>query len=167
MGLLQEDSKDPYYGFEAAGCNTGILGLVKTADSGNNAATLLHESMHGLFYSYPKLREATLDYWNGSLSAEERHAFETYLSDLGYDAGNETLVVNEFLAYMTTERSLFGSQKNAPKSNPSKKSGSKKASGSEDLRLLQRVQEEFNSSISSFIPNPKPSLASLKCVFDD
>jgi len=155
-----------YSCFHHARRDAGILGLVKTGDSTQNAETLLHESMHGLFYSYSVLRDATHEYWTTCLTAEERGIFETYLSDLGYDATNGFLVVNEFLAYMTTERSLFGKPRH-DKAVASTRRGSGKPSGNENLQLLQRVQSDFNTRIRASVPDPRPGLGCLKCIFDD
>ena len=58
--------------------------------------TLLHEAMHGLFYTCSPFEAACWAFWSNSLSEAQRDLWRSFLGGLGYDGANEELAVNEF-----------------------------------------------------------------------
>ena len=72
-------------------------------------AILRHEISHGEFYSNDDYAEYCRRFWREALSDEERAAFRAFLAHLGYDTGNEELMINEGQAYLmhTPDPRLF------------------------------------------------------------
>ncbi|MCB1220746.1 MAG: hypothetical protein H7A35_04895 [Planctomycetales bacterium] len=74
------------------------------ADRSYEAGALYHEMLHGIFFTEPEYARRCTEFWQQRLSADERRAFSTLLASLNYDPAFETLMVNEFQAYILTPR---------------------------------------------------------------
>jgi hypothetical protein len=62
---------------------------------------LSHELGHGEFFTNPDYARYCEDFWRNTLSASQREAFTRFLSSVQhYDAQNESLLINEFQAYL-------------------------------------------------------------------
>lgn len=62
---------------------------------------LSHELGHGEFFTNPEYARYCDDFWHQRLSAAQRAAFTRFLSTVQhYNARNETLLINEFQAYL-------------------------------------------------------------------
>lgn len=147
---------------------TALLSVARGSGGGGAAsrdesrATLLHEAMHGLFYAHPPFAAACTAFWNDSLDEPRRGAWRAFLAALGYDVANEELVVNEFQAYMCTERQLFGGG-----SGGKGKQRDGGGGGAADVALLAAMQRAFAPYVAPHVPAPAPRLAGCACVFAD
>ena len=68
----------------------------------NRASRLLflnHESLHGVFYNFPELRELSTSLWT-NMAPDSKEYLSQYLAYVGYDRGDSYLMVNEFQAYL-------------------------------------------------------------------
>ena len=132
----------------SSGCESdwGCIATAKGLNGNEVASTLLHESMHGLFYAYKGLRLATEKFWNTEVEEAERELWKQFLGGLGYDVTNEFLVVNELLAYCSTESRgrLFNFDR--------------------QLLHLQELFIKFMNE-SKCVPSPKPKLPGQYCAF--
>ena len=131
--------------------NWGCIATARGLNKGEVANTLLHESMHGLFYAYPSLREASWSFWEREASQEDRKIWRDFLGSLGYDSSNEELCVNEMLAYLCTEKQLIQRYSSGP--------------GSAGAGNLKRLQDDFVIFVGDKIPVPKPYLRGQFCAF--
>lgn len=62
---------------------------------------LSHELGHGEFFTNPDYARYCENFWRNSLSVSQREAFTRFLSSTQhYDAQNESLLINEFQAYL-------------------------------------------------------------------
>ena len=141
------------------GACTGAPGLCLLSVARGGArdearGTLLHEAMHGLFYAHAPFAAHCWRFWTEQLSAAQRETWVAFLASLGYDVGNEELVVNEFQAYMCTERTLFGG------------TARRRESGLADAERLAATQHAFAGFIAPLVPQPPPRLLGCVCVFD-
>jgi hypothetical protein len=82
------------------------VALISTAnpdhrmDAAMRAAILRHEIGHGHFFTRPEFAAHILQVWRERFSERDRQAFRDFLAREGYDAGNETLMANEAMAYL-------------------------------------------------------------------
>jgi len=82
------------------------VALISTAnadrrmDPAARAAILRHEIGHGHFFTRPELARHVLGTWRHRFTEADRQAFRRFLAREGYDAGNETLLANETMAYL-------------------------------------------------------------------
>ena len=142
-GLLASE----FPGYEAGGEGPG-WGCIATARGLNKAevaGTLLHESMHGLFYADEGLRRASWSFWE-DLSLPRKDLWRGFLGSLGYDSSNEELCVNEMLAYLATERDLL------------RRYAARSEGGEGEGATLEVVQADFVRFVEGHIPEPKPRL---------
>ena len=71
----------------------------ETVDAVRREAVLRHELSHGEFLTRSSYRAHCERFWR-SLTQADRERFRRHLAQLGYDTGNETLVVNEMQALL-------------------------------------------------------------------
>jgi hypothetical protein len=85
--------------------NAALISLVRE-DSGSGidamarATILRHELSHGVFFTDPNYARFARDFWNSTMTADERGRFRVFLASEGYDTGIEDLMVNETQAYL-------------------------------------------------------------------
>jgi hypothetical protein len=82
----------------------------ETVDALRRESILLHELSHGEFFTNPDYQQRSWNYWRKALTEVERRAFRQLLAGMGYDAGNEELMVNETQALLmhTPDERAFG-----------------------------------------------------------
>jgi hypothetical protein len=82
----------------------------ETVDALRRESILLHELSHGEFFTNPDYQQRSWNYWRKSLTEAERRTFRQLLAGMGYDAGNEELMVNETQALLmhTPDERAFG-----------------------------------------------------------
>eukprot|EP00976_Prorocentrum_cordatum_P095010 1190010-Prorocentrum_minimum.AAC.4 len=85
----------------------GVIAVARGFEREEAKETLLHEAMHGLFYTAGDFERACWAFWQSSLKDDDRDTWREFLEGVGYDSSNEELTVNEFQAYMSTETKLF------------------------------------------------------------
>merc|ERR1712187_1077179 len=118
----------------------GVLALAKGLSRLECEDTLVHECMHGRFYSYSALRQATWTYWHTKLLDSQRASWVDFLSRFGYNAErDETIAVNELLAYMCTEKQLF-------------------SENSSEIHEVRAIRDAFVAAIQQHVPSPAPSV---------
>jgi hypothetical protein len=72
----------------------------ETIDTRRRESVLRHEASHGLFYTRPAYREYCRRFWYGVLSEAQREQFRKFLARMGYDRGDEELMLNETQAFL-------------------------------------------------------------------
>ncbi|MCB1216318.1 hypothetical protein KDL44_02935 [bacterium] len=77
-------------------------GMQGRTDRSYERGALYHEMLHGIFFTEPEYEQRCREFWQQQLSADERRAFSTLLASLNYDPAFETLMINEFQAYLLT-----------------------------------------------------------------
>jgi hypothetical protein len=77
----------------------GILSISQESPAYLRRKFLIHEGMHGLFFSFPRFREGCFTLWDG-LEEEEQQFFRIFLKKMTYDSSQLYLSVNEYQAYM-------------------------------------------------------------------
>ena len=84
-----------------------VIAVCASGDAREVQDALLHEAMHGLWYARDDFARWCYDFYLGdALDDAERAAWVEFLRELRYDVSVEEIVVNEFQAYMATERVL-------------------------------------------------------------
>ncbi len=141
-----------------------VLSVARGGTRDEARGTLLHEAMHGLFYADAAFAERCRSFWRDSQDDDARASWRAFLAGLGYDAANEELCINEFQAYMSTERQLFGNAATAA-ANAGGKRG--KEAGSGEAAALAATQRAFGAFIAPHVPAPAPRVAGCACVFAD
>ena len=112
-----------------------VIAVCASGDAREVQDALLHEAMHGLWYARDDFARWCYDFYLGdALDDAERAAWVEFLRELRYDVSVEEIVVNEFQAYMATERVLFG-----PDACAAKSSSSKKSSGGRRRAVVRRM----------------------------
>lgn len=124
----------------------GVLAVAKGLSRQECEDTLVHECMHGLFYSDSVLREAVWNQWQTVLSEPQRTLWIAFLDKLGYNAArDETLAVNELLAYMCTEKQLLNEN-------------------NESIQELCKIRKTFVAAIQNKVPVP-PCVGQAGCIW--
>lgn len=72
----------------------------EAVDGVRRASVLLHEVSHGEFFTNAAYRAHSWAFWRERLTEPERQTFRRYLDGLGYNAGDEELMVNETQAVL-------------------------------------------------------------------
>ena len=82
----------------------------ETVDALRRESILLHELSHGEFFTNPDYQQRSWNYWRKALTEGERRRFRQLLANMGYDASNEELMVNETQALLmhTPDERAFG-----------------------------------------------------------
>ncbi|UPR03071.1 hypothetical protein HOP50_11g63980 [Chloropicon primus] len=144
-------------GFEGGGGECwGCIATARGLNKGEVANTLLHESMHGLFYAHSELRAVTWKFWDEVMDASEKSLWLHFLSSIGYNSSNEEVCVNEMLAYLTTEKELLRKYSIKPLEQVDGRGG---------VLTMERLQEQFVKYVEGHIPFPKPHLRGQYCAF--
>jgi len=65
---------------------------------------LTHEAMHGVFYEAAEFSSSVFDYWNLTLSAQQKDFWRMFMEYLNYSSTDEYLMVNELQAYLLQYR---------------------------------------------------------------
>ena len=86
--------------FSATQADDPKTGPDESMDGTRRASVLRHELSHGEFFTRPGYREHCWNFWRRLLSEPERELWRRYLRGLGYDSGNELLMVNETQALL-------------------------------------------------------------------
>jgi len=139
-----------------------VIAVCASGDAREVQDALLHEAMHGLWYARDDFARWCYDFYLGdALDDAERAAWVEFLRELRYDVSVEEIVVNEFQAYMATERVLFGPDASAGKSSSSKKSsgGRRRA-----VDALAETQRKFCAAARDVIVDP-PRCGNLTVVW--
>lgn len=72
----------------------------ESIDARRRASILRHELSHGIFFTRADYRERARRFWRETLDEPLRERLRTHLARLGYDRGNEELMLNETQALM-------------------------------------------------------------------
>lgn len=85
-----------------------VLSYSRSSNYRHRKYILQHEAFHGLFFTYPGFRSFATLVWN-NMHRDSKEIWMMYLDYLGYDRGDQRLVINEFVAYMlqSTEREEY------------------------------------------------------------
>ena len=157
----------------------GLIALARGLPPRELGATLLHETCHALYYTNPRFAsKCRLFYQGDSITDAQRDIWRSFLTRMGYDSRNEDLEVNEFQAYMLTERELFGpgggtahssSDGGSKKKKGGRASSSQAGTGGDpgEQRELAAMQSLFNGYIGEWVPSPVPELKGFRCIFRD
>jgi len=127
-----------------------LAAVAGSSDRNEVRDALLHEAMHMVFYVDAEYERLCRDYWDTAVSDSDKDAWRAFLTELRYNADDETLVVNELQAYMATERVMFDDGCNgAGKSGKGGGVGNPKGKGGEKIETLARMQREFAAHVST------------------
>jgi len=106
-GLLGEGVQGPVANgvqavitFTAVHADDPTTPVDETVDERRRASVLRHEYSHGWFYTRPAYREHCRRFWREALTTTQRESIRTFLAKLGYDRGNEELMLNEAQALL-------------------------------------------------------------------
>ena len=155
----------------------GLIALARGLPPRELGATLLHETCHALYYTHPAFASKCRHFYEGdSITDAQRAVWRAFLSRMGYDPSSGDLEVNEFQAYMLTERELFGRAAPSPTDAGGRKKRGGRASAAAtggsggdagEQRQLAAMQGLFNEFIAAWVPPPVPELKGFRCVFRD
>jgi len=107
-GLLQTAGPGQFSGtpgralisFSAEQADDPAAGQDESMDGPRRESVLRHELSHGRFFTDGRYHDHCWRFWREQLSETERQAWRRYLDHLGYDPGNEELMVNETQALL-------------------------------------------------------------------
>lgn len=103
-----------------------------------------------VFYVDAQYERACRDYWDAAVSDSDKDAWREFLTELRYNADDETLAVNELQAYMTTERVMFDDGGGGNKGGGNRGGGGNNGGrGGEKIETLARMQREFAAHIKT------------------
>lgn len=94
--LLFRDVVNPL--LKKKGMNFAVISF-SVINSYSASSVVSHEMRHAQFFTDDGFRNAVTNYWNHQLNEQERVAIRKKLS-LAYDDKNETVMINEFQAYI-------------------------------------------------------------------
>jgi hypothetical protein len=147
-----------------------VLAVCASGDVREVRDALLHEAMHGLWYARADFAEWCYGFYRSeALSDEERGVWVEFLRELRYDVSDEEVVVNEFQAYMATERQLFGPDAKGSTGGGgggNNKRNSSASSKSNAIDALTRMQEKFAAAAKRDAVAGAPSVGSLRVVWE-
>ncbi|MDR1933083.1 MAG: hypothetical protein LBQ57_09730 [Spirochaetales bacterium] len=93
QGVLREEGR----GFVPG--SGGVLGVSREAPAAARNLLLTHEAFHGVYYGLPEFRGLVEKTWE-NLPEEQKEFWRFYFTWMGYDIGDQYLLVNEFQAYL-------------------------------------------------------------------
>ena len=128
-------------GYLSAMNGSCLLTVSKSKDVREAKDALRHELVHGAFYTCADFKRAVKRFWEESMRDHERDAWKETCASIGYNTSNSELVLNEFAAYMATERNI-ASRELAPSVNM----GGQKRDTSVG-KLLEQIQRRFMQSL--------------------
>ena len=167
VALLESDLRSLTVARLAGAPGLCVVTIARGLPRSEAMSTLLHECMHGLFYTSPSFAASVERFWNDALSQAQRDAWRRFLLTMGYDASHEELCINEFQAYMATERELFGGPAAGGQAVPGGKARGAGGSAGELAATLTDIQRAFAAAIGGAVPQPVPQLPGCACVFGD
>ena len=127
-----------------------LAAVAGSSDRNEVRDALLHEAMHMVFYVDAQYERACRDYWDAAVSDSDKDAWREFLTELRYNADDETLAVNELQAYMTTERVMFDDGGGGNKGGGNRGGGGNNGGrGGEKIETLARMQREFAAHIKT------------------
>ena len=136
--------------FAAARDDPVLAAVAGSSDRNEVRDALLHEAMHMVFYVDAQYERACRDYWDAAVSDSDKDAWREFLTELRYNADDETLAVNELQAYMTTERVMFDDGGGGNKGGGNRGGGGNNGGrGGEKIETLARMQREFAAHIKT------------------
>ena len=136
--------------FAAARDDPVLAAVAGSSDRNEVRDALLHEAMHMVFYVDAQYERACRDYWDAAVSDSDKDAWREFLTELRYNADDETLAVNELQAYMTTERAMFDDGGGGNKGGGNRGGGGNNGGrGGEKIETLARMQREFAAHIKT------------------
>ena len=136
--------------FAAARDDPVLAAVAGSSDRNEVRDALLHEAMHMVFYVDAQYERACRDYWDAAVSDSDKVAWREFLTELRYNADDETLAVNELQAYMTTERVMFDDGGGGNKGGGNRGGGGNNGGrGGEKIETLARMQREFAAHIKT------------------
>ena len=136
--------------FAAARDDPVLAAVAGSSDRNEVRDALLHEAMHMVFYVDAPYERACRDYWDAAVSDSDKDAWREFLTELRYNADDETLAVNELQAYMTTERVMFDDGGGGNKGGGNRGGGGNNGGrGGEKIETLARMQREFAAHIKT------------------
>lgn len=135
--------------FAAARDDPVLAAVAGSSDRNEVRDALLHEAMHMVFYVDAQYERACRDYWDAAVSDSDKDAWREFLTELRYNADDETLAVNELQAYMTTERVMFDDGGGGNKGGGNRGGGNNGGKGGEKIETLARMQREFAAHIKT------------------
>lgn len=94
-GIIRFDKEHGLYLPVEGGC----ISLSRSSDADLRDLFMVHECIHGIFFSSEAYREASFRFWE-ELSEEELAYWELFFGWMSYDLGNLYLLVNELQAYL-------------------------------------------------------------------
>ena len=140
---------------------TCVIAVCASGDAREVQDALLHEAMHGLWYARENYASWCYEFYRGdALGDEERAIWVDFLRELRYDVSVREVVVNEFQAYMATERVLFGGD--GATANKGKKSGGAFVRAADALAAMQK---KFAAAARDAVPDP-PRCGQLTVVWE-
>ena len=135
--------------FAAARDDPVLAAVAGSSDRNEVRDALLHEAMHMVFYVDARYERACRDYWDAAVSDSDKDAWREFLTELRYNADDETLAVNELQAYMTTERVMFDDGGGGDEGGGNRGGGNNGGKGGEKIETLARMQREFAAHIKT------------------
>lgn len=94
-GIIRFDKEHGLYLPVEGGC----ISLSRSSNAELRDLFMVHECIHGIFFSSEAYREASFRFWE-ELSERERAYWELFFGWMSYDLGNLYLMVNELQAYL-------------------------------------------------------------------
>jgi len=142
-----------------------VIAVCASGDAREVQDALLHEAMHGLWYARDDFARWCYDFYLGdALDDAERATWVEFLRELRYDVSVEEIVVNEFQAYMATERVLFGPDAACAGKSSSSSSKKSNAGGRRGVDALAAMQRKFCDAARDVVHDP-PRCGNLTVVW--
>ncbi len=94
-GIISYDKENSVY----LPVRGGLISISRSSSEYLRKLFLVHEGMHGIFFSSPAYRDGCFQVWE-ALSAEMKQYWDRFFRWMSYDADNLYLVVNELQAYL-------------------------------------------------------------------
>lgn len=85
----------------SAGRRFAVITAFAALDPENLKGVVSHEALHAQYFLSEPLRGAVRRYWDEAMTADERAAVRADLGEF-YDADNDYVILNEFLAYLAS-----------------------------------------------------------------
>ncbi len=98
-GIISYDKENSVY----LPVQGGLISISRSSSEYLRELFLVHEGMHGIFFSSPAYRDGCFQVWE-ALSAEMKEYWDRFFRWMSYDADNVYLVVNELQAYLLQQR---------------------------------------------------------------
>tara|TARA_B110000977_G_scaffold1539_2_gene2174 strand:- start:27488 stop:28561 length:1074 start_codon:yes stop_codon:yes gene_type:complete len=167
MGSYSEEYSE--YSYQAPNISgSAIAAVAGSSDKTEVKAAVLHEAMHMVFYCDSLFSQKCYEFWEEDVSDAEKLVWITFLKDLRYNVLDKELVVNEFQAYMCTERQMFGGgfrDGGGGGGGKSQKKGKSKSNDDSSDDALSSLQKRFALKAKEWVPYPPSVGDSCKVVW--